>query len=160
MQERERKTLYLNSSKAVRKLNPSSIFSFNRRTKFIFLHLTKRFSSVFLNSMYFLVYLSLSVILTLTRPLRRKLRMRWFFDVSKVKESSFFKSDLTDPPQNFVAHLLDTTNLSPSRFHFSVSFNINICFDSDSFIAYSNEWDRREKRCLLTLISLLSHHLI
>ena len=28
--------------------------------------------------------------LTLTRPLRRKLRMRWFFDVSKVNESSFF----------------------------------------------------------------------
>ena len=28
--------------------------------------------------------------LTLTRPLRRRLRMRWFFDVSKVKESSFF----------------------------------------------------------------------
>ena len=27
----------------------------------------------------------------LTRPLRRKLRMRWFFDVSKVKESSFFQ---------------------------------------------------------------------
>ena len=35
--------------------------------------------------------------LTLTRPLRRKLRMRWFFDVSKVKESSFFLMDLTDP---------------------------------------------------------------
>ena len=35
--------------------------------------------------------------LTLRRPLCRKLRMRWFFDVSKVKESSFFKSDLTDP---------------------------------------------------------------
>ena len=29
--------------------------------------------------------------------MRKKLRMRWFFDVSKVKESSFFKSDLTDP---------------------------------------------------------------
>ena len=28
--------------------------------------------------------------LTLTRPLRRKLRIRWFFDVSKVKESIFF----------------------------------------------------------------------
>ena len=28
--------------------------------------------------------------LTLRRPLRKKLRMRWFFDVSKVKESSFF----------------------------------------------------------------------
>ena len=26
----------------------------------------------------------------LRRPLRRKLRMRWFFDVSRVKESSFF----------------------------------------------------------------------
>ena len=25
--------------------------------------------------------------LTLTRPLRRKLRMRWFLDISKVKES-------------------------------------------------------------------------
>ena len=30
------------------------------------------------------------MILTLTRPLRRNLRMRWFFDVSKLKESSFF----------------------------------------------------------------------
>ena len=28
--------------------------------------------------------------LTLRRPLRKKLRMRWFFDVSKVKESSFY----------------------------------------------------------------------
>ena len=28
--------------------------------------------------------------LTLRRPLRRKLRMRWVFDVSKVNESSFF----------------------------------------------------------------------
>ena len=44
--------------------------------------------------------------LTLRRPLRRKLRMRWFFDVPKGKESSFFKSDLTDPPQIFDAHLL------------------------------------------------------
>ena len=36
-------------------------------------------------------------ILTLRHPLRRKLRRRWFFDISKVKESSFVKSDLTDP---------------------------------------------------------------
>ena len=35
--------------------------------------------------------------LTLRRPLRRKVRMTWFFDISMVKESSFFKSDLTDP---------------------------------------------------------------
>ena len=39
--------------------------------------------------------------ITLRRPLRNKLRMRWFFDVSKVKESSFLKSDLTDPPSDF-----------------------------------------------------------
>ena len=45
--------------------------------------------------------------LTLGFPLRRKLRMRWFFDVSKVKKSSFFKSDLTDPPQIFDAHLIE-----------------------------------------------------
>ena len=59
------------------------------------------------------------VILTLWRPLRRKLRMRWFFDVSKVKESSFFKSDITDALQIFDAHFLENTNLNPSNFHFS-----------------------------------------
>ena len=58
------------------------------------------------------------VSLTLMRPLRRKVRMRWFFDISKVKESSFFKSDLTDPCQIFYAHLLENADLSPSRFHF------------------------------------------
>ena len=66
--------------------------------------------------------------LTLRRPLRRKVRMRWFFDVSKVKESSFFKSDLTDPPQIFDAHLLENNNLNPSSFHFSVDFYIKKMF--------------------------------
>ena len=79
--------------------------------------------------------------LTLRRPLPRKLWMRWFFDVSKVKESSFLKSDLTDPHQIFDAHLLETTDLSPSRFHFSVGFISRSCFESDGFIAYSNECD-------------------
>ena len=37
----------------------------------------------------FLIY-NLEGRLTLRRPLRKKLRMRWFFDVSEVKESSFF----------------------------------------------------------------------
>ena len=45
--------------------------------------------------------LGLAVGLTLRRSLRRKLRMRWFFDVSKVKESSFLKSDLSNPPSDF-----------------------------------------------------------
>ena len=86
------------------------------------------------------------IMLTLRRPLRKKLRMKWFFDVSKVKESSFFKSDLTDSPQIFDAHLLENTNLSPSRFHFSVGFLSRSYFRSDGFIAYSSEWDRREKK--------------
>ena len=44
--------------------------------------------------------------LTLTRPQRRKLPMRWFFDVSKVKMSSFFYDA---PPQIFDAHLVKNT---------------------------------------------------
>ena len=51
-------------------------------------------------------------------PVAQKLRMRWFFDVSKVKESNYLKSDLTEPPQIFDAHLLENTNLGPSSFHF------------------------------------------
>ena len=57
--------------------------------------------------------------LTFRRPLRRKLQMSWSFHVSKVKESSCCKSDLTDPPP---VGFLENTNFSPSRFHFSVGF--------------------------------------
>ena len=56
--------------------------------------------------------------LTLTRPLRGILWMRWFFDVSEVKESSFFKSDFTDPPQIFDAHLFENINLKPLQLSF------------------------------------------
>ena len=51
----------------------------------------------------------------------------------------FFKSDLTDPPQISDAHLLENADLSSSRFHFSEGFISRSCFDSDGFIAYSNE---------------------
>ena len=73
-------------------------------------------------------------------PVAQKMRMRWFFDISKVKESSFFlnRTSLT-PHQIFDAHLLVNTDLSPSRFHFSVGFISRSCFESDGFIAYSNE---------------------
>ena len=43
------------------------------------------------------------------------------------------------PPQIFDAHLLENTDLSSSRFHFSVGFISRSCFESDGFIAYSNE---------------------
>ena len=88
--------------------------------------------------------------LTLRRPLCKKLWLRWFFDVSKVKESSFFKigPHWPPPPQVFDAHLLVNTDLSPSRFPFSVYFISRSCFESDGFIAYSNEWDWRQKKTI------------
>ena len=43
------------------------------------------------------------------------------------------------PPQIFNAHLFENTKLSPSSFHFSVGFYIKVIFESDGFIAYSNE---------------------
>ena len=51
----------------------------------------------------------------------------------------FFKSDLTDSPQIFDAHLLENTDLSPSRFHFSLGFISRPYFESHGFIAFSNE---------------------
>ena len=65
--------------------------------------------------------------LTLRRPLRKKMRMRWFFDVSEVKESIFLKSDLTDPPQIFDARLLENTNFSPCELNTLKKF----CFDQE-----------------------------
>ena len=73
-----------------------------------------------------------------------------------MKESSFSKSDLTDPHQIFDAHLLESTNLSSTRFHFSVSFISRSSFESDGFIAYSNERDCREK----TMFIHINQHLI
>ena len=47
-------------------------------------------------------------------------------------------------PLRFLMHIF-WKDLSPSRFHFSVSFISRSCFESDGFIAYSNEWDWRER---------------
>ena len=70
------------------------------------------------------------LILTLRRPLRIKLQMTLFFDISKVKDSSFLKSDLTDlPPQIVDAHLLVKTDSGPSKLYFSVGFISRSCFE-------------------------------
>ena len=67
----------------------------------------------------------------------------------------FFNRTSLAPRQIFYAHLLESTDLNPSIFDFSVGFISRSCSESDGFIAYSNEWDWREKkRCLLTLINL------
>ena len=52
-------------------------------------------------------------------PVAKKVADEVVFDVFKVEESSFFKSDLTDSPLIFDAHLLENTNLSPSSFHWN-----------------------------------------
>ena len=63
--------------------------------------------------------------LTLRRPLREKLWMRWFFDVSEVKDSSFFKSDLTDPSQFFDAFPLEKFCFDQEMRKKNVNFKVN-----------------------------------
>ena len=51
----------------------------------------ERYTGLFLlNNFLFFIGNDRDTLLTLIRPSRRKLQMRWFFDVSKVKEWSFF----------------------------------------------------------------------
>ena len=51
----------------------------------------------------------------------------------------FFNRTSLTPHQIFDAYLLESTDFSPSRFHFSVSFISRSYFESDGFKAYSNE---------------------
>ena len=66
--------------------------------------------------------------LSLTRPLRTKLRMSWFFNVSKVKESSFFKSDLAAPPLRFLIGIFGKYKLKPFQLLLFSGFYIKIMF--------------------------------
>ena len=72
-------------------------------------------------------------------PVAQKIADEVVFRRFQGEGFDFFKSDLTDPLQIFDAHFLENTNFSPSRFHFSVGFISRSCFESDGFIAYSNE---------------------
>ena len=56
-------------------------------------------------------------------PVAQKIAYEVVFRRFQGEGVEFFKSDLTEPPpQIFDAHLLENTDLSPSRFHFSVGF--------------------------------------
>ena len=57
----------------------------------------------------------------------RFLRMR-FFDVSKVKESTFFKSDLTDSPSDFWCASFGNYRFKPFQISFFSEFYIKIMF--------------------------------
>ena len=88
-------------SRKLEKVKLQIIKMFNSKFKFFDFDVIDKYEYKYLFQIY--------QFLTITRQLRRKLRMRWLYDVSKVKESSFSKSDLTDPPQIFDAHLLENT---------------------------------------------------
>ena len=76
----------------------------------------------------------------------KKWQLGWGFSTfPRWRNRLFLNRTSLTPHQIFDAHLLENTDLSPSRFHFSVSFILRSCFESDGFIAYSNEWDWREK---------------
>ena len=66
--------------------------------------------------------------LTLRRPLRIKLRMRWFFGISKEKESRFFKTDLNDPPSDFLCASFGNYRFKPFQISFFNGFYIKIMF--------------------------------
>ena len=73
-------------------------------------------------------------------PVAQKVAYEVVFRRFQGEGVEFFlnRTSLT-PPQIFDAYLLENINLSPSRFHFSVGFISRSCFESDGFIAYSNE---------------------
>ena len=73
-------------------------------------------------------------------PVAQKIADEVVFRRSQGEGVEFFlnRTSLT-PHQIFEAHLLETTDLSPSRFRFSMGFISRSCFESDDFIAYSNE---------------------
>ena len=93
--------------------------------------------------------------LTLRRSLRIKVRMRWFFDVSKVKESSFFKSDLTDPPSDFWCSSSGKYRFKPFQISFFSGFYNKIKSWVRLFCSLFERMRlKRKKRCLFTLTNL------
>ena len=73
-------------------------------------------------------------------PVAQKIADEVVFRSFQGKGVEFFlnRTSLT-PPQIFDAHLFENTDLSPSRFHFSVGFISRSYFESEGFIAFSNE---------------------
>ena len=97
--------------------------------------------------------------LTLRRPLRRKVRMRWSFDISEVKESSFFfKSDLNDPPSDFWCASFGNYRFKPFQISFFSGFYTKImiwvrCF----YRLFERMRLERKIRCRISDESALIH---
>ena len=60
--------------------------------------------------------------------MHRKLRMRWFFDISKVKESSFFLIGSHWPPSHFLCAFFGNYRFKPFKISFFSGFYIKIMF--------------------------------
>ena len=94
----------------------------------------------------FTIYITFKGLILWTRffnpqaPVAQKIPDEVVFRRFQGEGVEFFlnRTSLT-PHQIFDAHLLETIDLRPFRFHFSVGFISRSCFESDGFIAYSNE---------------------
>ena len=79
-------------------------------------------------------------------PVAQKITDEMVFRRFQGEGVEFFKNRTSlTPLQFFDAHLLENTDLTLSRFHYSVGFITRSCFESNGYIAYSNEWYWREK---------------
>ena len=74
-------------------------------------------------------------------PVAQKIADEVIFRPFQGEGVEFFlnRTSLTPLSQSFDANLLENTDLSSSRFHFSVGFISRSCFESDGFIAFSKE---------------------
>ena len=84
--------------------------------------------------LYFDLYKTTEIIIFIRlnpqAPVAQKVADEVVFRRFQGEGVEFLKSDLTDPLlEIFDAHLLENTNLSPSSFHFSVSFILSSCFE-------------------------------
>ena len=88
--------------------------------------------------------------LTLKRLLRRKLRRRWFFDISEVKESSFFlnRTSLT-APSDFWCASFGKYRFRPFQISFFSGFYIKIMFWVRWFYSLFERMRSERKRTML-----------
>ena len=92
---------------------------------------------------------------TLRRPLHKKLRMRWFFNVSKVKESSFFLIGSHWPPKIFQKSFFRKYQFQPFQISFFSGFLYHDLVLSQMVLLLIRKNEIKEKkRCLLTLTNL------
>ena len=87
------------------------------------------------------------IILTLRRPLRRKLRMRWFSTFLRWR-SRVFKSNLTDPPSDFWCASFGKYQFKPFQIYFFSDFHMKIMFSVIWFYSLFERMKLNRKRTM------------